>query len=192
MFSQQIIAYRRKLRAIINQTFPQRSSEEIFDLLRREANQFILVQDIIPLAERVEIPASRVDDIFIPYHVRNHMISKKQFKTFFEDEFSTSIQVEVAKNEVSDENRMILTAFASAVRSRAPPQPSTRWAFIVSKNSPNAAPSHVRLASLCRLCDEWNLAFTPEQFIDAVFQFLGERVESLDFTQFNEMMRIFS
>lgn len=191
MFSAQTVAYRKKLRAAISELFPKLSAEEIFDKLKQENNFYVTFDDLIPLFAKAEIPTEKFNYIFDPYQIRNKLISAKQFKKFFEDEFSPSAPQEDICGIVSDEHALILKVFASAIKARTAPQPSVRWAYMVSKNSPQFPSSSVRLACLCRLCDEYNLAFSTDDFIDAIFEFFGEKIDSLNFTQFSNLMSTF-
>ena len=192
MFSALNVSYRKQLRSKVSEIYPKQTADDIFGKIKKEGNFFIIESDLLPFLEKANIPQTKLKDIFAPYGVRNLMITPKQWKIFFDDEFNTAAPPEIIREDILDLYVAILRTFSSAIVSRTHSHPSQRWSYIVSRNPPSAGTSRVRLASLCRLCDEYNLPFPIESFIDAVFDFFQEKIDSLDFEQFSRLMSTFA
>ena len=66
------------------------------------------------------------------------------------------------------------------------------WVQAKSLNSFEYDNSNLRLAALCKFADESNLQFSTEEFVEAVFAFLGERTDHLTYEQFSRLMNSFA
>lgn len=192
MYSSKAINLRSQFRSHLEKTFPGKNSGQIYELIKQKENAYIIYDDLYPICEAANIPLEKLDVIFNPYVSRKNMISAAQFDSFFKDEFTTSCGTENIPDSVSNESVLVLRAFATAIRLRLSPHPSERWAKLIQRNPPNAGSSNLRIATLCRLCDEYNLPYDSEDFIDALFEFLGTKTDAIDFTQFNSIMAAFA
>ena len=192
MHSPATVSIRNKLRAQIEAAFPTLSSCDIFNKIKKPENAYIVFEDLYPFCDAAGIPYSRLDTIFSPYQLRNNLISEAKFETFYTDEFLTAAPPVPLREDISPETVLILRSFTTAVKARTSPHPSVRWGQIIGKNPPLSEPSKIRLATLCRLCDEYNLPFKASHFIDAVYDFFGKKFDSLNFEEFSELMSTFS
>ena len=192
MYSSANVALRNKLRAQIEAEFPNQSGKEVFEKIKQEGNAYIIFEDLYPFCDAANIPYDSLTQILSPYQPRDCLLSCKKFVKFYDGALQIASPPMPISEDVSRDSVLVLTSFCTAIRVRTSPHPSERWSQILSKNPASAEPSKIRLASLCRLCDEYNLPFKPSHFIDAIFEFFGKKLDALDFEEFTKLMATFA
>ncbi|EAX91693.1 hypothetical protein TVAG_092790 [Trichomonas vaginalis G3] len=192
MYSSKSINLRSQFRSHLEKAYPGKNAGEIYSALLPNGQAYLLFSDLENLCLDAQIPVEKINDIFHPYISRKNMISGSQFEQFFKDEFTTGSNQPDVPEGVSNETVLVLRAFATAIRLRLSPHPSERWAKLIQRNPPSAGSSKLRVATLCRLCNEYNLPCDTEDFIDALFEFLGTKTDAIDFQQFNSIMGTFA
>lgn len=197
--SGKVALYRRQLRHTILANYQGVPSEAIYKDLKNPDLPSLFVQDLIPFCEELGIPERDLPAILAPYGIATNRISPDKLKKFLEDEVTCKTEESPLKSRVNDSQDKILTTFSNALRTRKTQADSTGtvqmssiWIYLVRMNPPGASDKFVRLATLCKLVDEYNLSFSVESFIDAVFSFFGEKIDQLDYSQFASMIRSFS
>ena len=197
-------AFRRNLRHQILDEFRGYSSEKIYYELKNPDLPCLFLADLQRFCEKGEIPVGIVPKILAPYRVYSNRISLSKFVSFLSDEVTCKLDENPLSNRVNDAHSQILTVFTDAIRSRRTQgntcyderrtenlQLSSMWVFLIKLNPPGSSDKYVRLATLCKLVDYYNLSFSVEEFIDAVFAFFGEKLDKLDFEQFALLMQAF-
>lgn len=194
---------RRALRHEILKDFQYVESKKIAESIKNPDLPFLTFEDLYPYCARAKIDPAKLTDIFSMYEVFKKKISPKKFVSFLEDEV-TCKTIETNPNpNLTDEHIEILTNFAEAIKNHkltaisgekltGRSLISNMWCFVIRYNTNNGSSKFVRLATLCRLADDLNLAFTTEAFIDAVFTFYGMKIDQLDFPQFVQLMQTFA
>ena len=191
MFSSATLSLRTKLRSVIGNSFPNLTAEEIFAQIKKPENAYVLFEDLYPYCDAANISYDKLPIIFSPYKIRDDLISSEKFTDFYNDEFLTAAPPIPISDNLSPESVLILKSFASAIKARTDPHPSVRWSTIICKNPPLTEPSKIRLATLCRLCDDYNLPFKVSHFIDAIYEFFGKKFDALNFEEFSRLMATF-
>ena len=198
--SGKVATYRRQLRHAILDDYQGVPCEQIYKDLKNPELPTLFTQDLQKFYEPLGIPESQLSAILAPYGIATKRISVDKLKKFLEDEVTCKSEEGQLKGRVNDVQDRILTTFSNAIRTRKTQagdgtgtvQMSSIWIYLVRMNPPGASDKVVRLATLCKLVDEYNLSFSVESFIDAVFTFFGEKIDQLDYGQFAALVRAFS
>jgi hypothetical protein len=195
---------RSKIRHLIISDFAQLNSREICQAVKNPAVPDIRFVDLIPYCERAEVDPQLLPDIFASYEVSTDRIPLAKFIQFVEDEVTCkSLDLGIPK-DLTFENRTILSKFCRAIRSRrttGSPMPNeiiserasvgNIWAHLTRLSPSQMKVSVIRVAGLCHLAQDMRMTFSAESLIDALFQFLQQKVEFITFQQFTLLMDAF-
>ena len=188
--SSKIAGYRRRLRHEILEKFQGIALEQVYEAIRNKEAPAMVIDDLKCFCDAAGIPVENLPAILAPYRVSAQRISLDKFKSFLDDEVLCKGEVADLTSRVTDEQAEILASFTSAVRTRS--ARANAWVQLVRLNQPGVSDRHIRLATLCRLVDDYNLSFSIDSFIDAVFAFFGEKLDELDYDQFTALLQAFA
>ena len=191
MFSNHLVEERKRLRQVIADTLPGYTTDNIYERLKGRFNTNLTKQDLIPFCKSVNIPVKDLPIILSPYGIKDNLISKKNWKLFYEDELCTNYPVLPIPSSLSSYQVEILTRFANSVRSRTGESLAPQWIFIASRNPSGTDPAKLRLSSFCHLVHELDLVFQQKELIDAILTFFGQKLVEIDFLQFVTFMETF-
>ena len=191
MFSPNVISLRNKFRAQLDVEFPSLSPIDIFTKLKNQESNKLNIVDLAPICERANIPVNMLEKIFSPYNNRDSYISQKKFESFYKDEYLNSTTKVTTVNETSPENSLILRSFCNALKAKKKLSATELWSYVVRHNVSQTEQSRARVATLCRLSDEYNMPFNAARFIDAMFEFYGRKMESINFQEFLDLITTF-
>lgn len=197
-----ISVLRTELRKAITQEYGKTDPGTIYESLKK--SDVMRFEDLLDICALANVPEQSLSGIFSAYNVHGTAVTKDKFVTFIQDEVKFGTDARELNTELTKEQTSILSAFVDALCTKRTQAIATRdslsterlkmsnvWVFVVRMNPPGTSEKFVRLATLCRLVDEYNLSFDVESFIDAVFAFFGTKLDQLDFEQFASLMRTF-
>jgi hypothetical protein len=189
--------------AILNQ-FPSSTTSDIFSLLKHPHHSTLLFSDLSDLCLSVDLNPDSLKDLFVPYGVYAHEISRDSFIRFIDDEVICRQRTVVIPKSLTDLQSAILSKLCRGIRShrvQASPLPkeiaserletARLWSNATRMSSRKGVVSRLRIATFCRLARDLNLVFSPEELIDALFAFFGEKTEAIDFGQFAALFQAF-
>lgn len=187
--SRVVAAQRRTLRHEILSKFQGVAVEQIYEDIKSKESPVLTFDDLSEICDAAEVPVQALAAIFAPYRVSTRRIAIDKFRSFLDDEVMCSGEEPAPVGTVTDAQAEILAAFTTAVRTR---WHSNVWVHLVRLNQAGTSDRYVRLATLCRLVDEYNLSFAIEDFIDAVFAFFGEKLDQVGYEQFAMLIQSFA
>ena len=116
MFSNKLIDMRNFLRQCIADTLPGVPADNIYNKIKG-MNINLTQQDLIPFCKAAHVPVDQLPNILAPYGITENLISRKNWKIFFEDQFCTSFpflpipqtlsnnQIEVLQNDLLEQGQ---------------------------------------------------------------------------------------
>jgi hypothetical protein len=189
MFTPEVTRQRKNLRQAVNDAFPAQAAMATFERIAQR-RAFISPDDIEPFCEKIRCPAASLENIFAPYGVRSLLITRAQWVAFMQDDFP-QWQIPELGPALNDRQAFLLTKFLASLRTKFGGTLRQRWSAALARNPPNTLNTTLRVSALCRLFECTNLPFAVSDFVDALFVFLGERVEGITFHQFCQFLNAF-
>lgn len=197
--------YRTDLRHEILKNFDGVPSKDIYYKVKVEEAPYVTFEDLRVFSDSAKIPFDSIPDIFAAYGIFNKFISEEKFVRFLEDEVTNKTLEVVLPEGLASAQKNILVKFVDALTRRRTEYAvssssalssghsliANMWVYAIKTNPPDCSDKFVRLASLCRLCDEFNVA-QVEDFIDAIFAFYESKIDQLDFQQFARLIEAFT
>lgn len=193
---------RTELRKAIAQEYGNTDPAIIYEKLK--ASDVMRFEDLKDICATAKVPEWALSGIFSAYNVHGNAVTKDKFITFIQDEVKFEAGTSALNSDLSKEHASILSTFVEALCTKRTQAIAIRdslsterlkmsnvWVFVIRMNPPGTSEKFVRLATLCRLVDEYNLSFDIESFIDAIFAFFGTKLDQLDFEQFSALIRAF-
>lgn len=211
MTTKETARYRKELRHAITNAYPHMDSLQIFNAMKKENEYVLFFEDLFEICQGANIPFNELKNIFASYQIFSKHLSKKNFIKFMEDEYSP-MTTSPLPNTLTKEQKEILQCFVHVLLERrtqaSPPSNknlvyvhslssekmlfSQHWIFAIKYNPPGSDDSRVRLAAFLKMIDEMNLPFSFDDFIDAIFNFFGQKIDSFDYDQFTRFIETFS
>lgn len=192
MFTPGVTRHRKNLRLAINNAFPGVKADEIFDSVKKQGSSFVELYDLEPYCEKVNCPAAVVNSIFTPYGSKNVVITKEQWVAFMNDDFPILTETPApGVARLDQKQRFLLSKFVAGVEMKFGSSPDQRWRKALARNPPNTVNTALKLSALCHIFECMMLPFTVPDFIDAIFAFFGEKIDSITFDQFGTLFSSF-
>jgi hypothetical protein len=195
---------RKLLRHAILAMCPDITSSEIYTALCSPDHAFLRLADLIPFCRSANVDPQLLRDMLLTYGIYADSIPRDKFIRFIDDEFTCKSLIIRLPPLLTDTQAAILSKLCKAIRSRriqsspASLDPisevtttSQLWIYVTRMSPKNSKVTSVQIASLCRLARDLNLTFSPEDLIEALFAFFGQKCESLNFAQFTRLMQRF-
>ena len=192
MFTPSIIRLRKELRDYITLKYYNKKAEEIFNLLKNEKAPVITFKTISTFCLEKEIPFENIENIFLPYGINNPYISLEQWIQFFNDDFSNFNNIYHFETLITERQKFILSKFINILRTKFGGKLSDRWKSSLQRNPPNSKNTKLYISSLCKLFNDMNLPFSTEDFIDSLFSFFGNKFETININQFDNLFKAFT
>jgi hypothetical protein len=186
MFTPNVVRHRNGLRQAVSDEYAGLDSDAIFDRLIPTAAAFIVPGNLERFCEKIECPAACLPSIFAPYGVKDLMITRKQWEAFMAEGLPTSVAV-VPTDHLDEKQYFILCKYVLGLKTKFGDTQASRWAAALARNPPNSLNTTLHLTALCHLYENMNLPFSVAEFIDSLFAFYGERIETLTFDQFGQL-----
>ena len=197
-------AYRKKLRQEILKEHPSLSAKEIFTAMKPQNQPEILFDDLKDLCDKLEIPFSALPEIFSTYGIYNKKLGEEKFIRFLEDEFSLKASHALPKT-INNEQAAILSKVITSIKTHKTQSAtssrvglsserssfSQTWIFLTRLSCNNGESSKLRVSALCHYADDYNMSFSCEELIDALFAFFGEPLDAIEFDQFTRLLETF-
>ncbi|EAY06608.1 hypothetical protein TVAG_056020 [Trichomonas vaginalis G3] len=187
MFTPKITKERKILRVEITKAFPGAKPKEIFDKVVNEQAPVITFRTVAEYCEKPEIDTDHLADIFAPYGVNDPFISLSQWTEFLNDDFADYENGIKYGEKLTEKQNFILLKFMGILRTKFGASMASRWNSALARNPPNASNTELRVSALCRIFHDTNLPFEPAEFVDAIFAFYDEKLETLTFDQFSQL-----
>jgi hypothetical protein len=167
-------------------------TDDIYGKLKGQFSQFLTQQDLIPFCDSVKIPRDELPALLAPYGVSGSRVSRRSWKSFFENEFCAILPSLPVPPNLSPTQVGILRNFTSSIRAKSAPTLQSQWTLVAKRNPAGSHPCQMRLSALCHFVTELSLVMDPATLIDAILAFFGEPLESLDFGRFARLMQTFN
>ena len=181
MYKPRSAQYRQKLRSLIEDKYPGKSVDEIFDLLKAEGEDYLSNERFESFFEEAGIPAEEKGNVYGPYGIKENGITRKQFEEFFAHDF-------FPKNNTKPCTDPILTQFVAILVQRAGTKFSSLWEYCVKWNPTGSDPKSLRVSALCHIYETCTMTQPVEEFINALFSFIGSKVSSITTEQFQQLV----
>jgi hypothetical protein len=195
---------RNSLRRAIVGAYPDVMSSQIYAALCPPDRECLRMADLVPFCRSANADPQLLRDMFLTYGVCTDSITRDKFIQFIDDEVTCNSLNTGLPPLLTDVQTAILSKLCKAIRSRriqsSPASldaisevrtTSQLWIHVIRMSPKQSQVTNVRVASLCRLARDFNLTFSAEDLIDALFAFLGHKCESLDFAQFTRLVQTF-
>ena len=196
---------RKRLRSAIVRRYPNLSSKDIYESVKRSERAAIFFDDLYGICDAAGVSRALLPDIFATYGIAFGRIRKDQFVRFLDDEVTVKEFMIDVPESLTDEQISILSRFCRALKSRRTQSifhsangassegisMSQLWIHLCRLTPTRAKVTHLRVASLCQMAADLNMFFSAEDLIDALFTFFNNAMEALDFEQFTRLMETF-
>ena len=186
MFTPGVTRHRDNVRQQINDAFPNVKPEDIFERVKKPGSQFIELYDLEPYCEKANCPAAAVQNVFAPYGTKNMLITQAQWVNFMKQGFPLHQDSPVTA-PLDERQRFLLTKFVQSLQIKFGRSMGDKWNAALLRNPPDAVNTSLKLSALCQLFENMNLPFTVSEFIDALFIFYGEKIDSISKVQFGDL-----
>lgn len=187
MFTPKITKERKILRTEIAKTHPGAKPKDIFDILVSDKAPVITFKTIAQYCEKPEIDTDHLMNIFGPYGVNDPFVSLPQWTEFLNDDFADYENGIHYGEHMTEKQNFILLKFMGILRTKFGGSMASRWNAALARNPPNASNTTLRVSALCRIFRDTNLPFNPEEFVEAIFAFYDDKLETLTFNQFSQL-----
>lgn len=185
MYSPRACEKRDRLRSQISSIYPQQSTYSVYNnIISRTGNEVLKLSDLSEFCTLCSLTKEDLPIIFLPYGLRNNFVPKNCFRAFYEDELITSELMLSVPKRVSVKQAAILKCASYHIMRGSSNHVHQQWVFMMKFNPQGSHPDRLRVSSFCRMITEYRLPFTPEKFLEALFLFLGKKVEDLSFEEF--------
>ena len=187
MFTPITLRQRKALRTQIEKSNLGLKPKQIFDKYKMPKAPVISFRAISEWCKPIDIDPENLNNIFGSYGVTEPYLNLKQWESFMNDDFANYENEERYGQTLSEKQNFILTKFMGVMRTKFGSSMIDRWNHAIKRNPPNDSNVSLRVSSLCRIYQDTNLPFDASDFVDAIFAFYDEKLESLTFDQFSKL-----
>ena len=187
MFTPKTERQRKELRAAISKSFQGLSPKNIFDKIKLPNAPIVTFRTIAQWCEPLEINPDNLHNIFGPYCGNEPYLNQDQWEKYLNDDFADYENVVKVGEHLTEQQNFILVKFMGVLRTKFGATMTARWNAALSRNPPNAPNTSLRVSAMCRIYQETNLPFDASEFVDALFAFYDEKLETITFDQFSQL-----
>ena len=187
MFTPATERQRKRLRAEITKSFPGSSVKDIFEKIKMPNAPIVTFRTISQWCDRLDINPDNLHNIFGPYGVNEPYLNEEQWRTYMNDDFADYENFVKVGENLTEKQNFILLKFMGVLRTKFGSTMIARWNAALTRNPPNAPNTSLRVSALCRIYQDTNLPFDASEFVDALFAFYDQKMETLTFDQFSQL-----
>ena len=187
MYTPETTRQRKELRNIINKEFPGVKPCALFEKFKMPKAPVISFRTISQWSDKLEINPDNLSNIFAPYGVSEPYLSSQQWEKFLNDDFANYENDVKFGESLTEKQNFILIKFMGVLRTKFGASMISRWNSALTRNPPSAPNTSLRVSALCRIYRDTNLPFDASEFVDAIFAFYNEKMESITFDQFSQL-----
>ena len=191
MFSQNIVDLRKLFRQLISNEFPFTTTDSIFEKLKKKHLNYLTFKDLFNIIEKNKLDKKDLKLIFYPYGIKDEKISKKKWRSFYEDEFCSNVPSLPIPSTINKFQEKILDNFIESIKKRTNNDISSMWIYLMKFNPQGSNHDKLRLSGLCHLISELDLVVSPEDFLQSIFSFFNKPLDSLTFQEFVKISQTF-
>jgi hypothetical protein len=179
-----IIRYRKRLRQVISDEYSGVNASSIFDKIVPQGAAFLRFDDLERFCEKIGCPAAALSNVYTPYGVKQQLITKNQWIEFMNEDLPVWTDTRPI-GDVDERQTFILSKFVLGFKTKFGRR---FWASALAQNPPNSLNTVLHLSALCHLYENMNLPFPVGDFVDSLFAFYGQKIESITLEQFDLLL----